>query len=290
MDQKAFQAGYLMGRALSQVRPSSVHAATQGLLTALTQIILIDRELTKRLEILDQEAMRAFIEWYRDLPERLRRWPPRLYYYYSDVWDVIVGLPLGAEQVYQRALQHATKIHLSMDQSGLHEVILQLAKTPPAGYGEERERVPPDIRWLAESLGASDEEVIDLAGGELRPQDALESLAQEGGSRSVFGRFLAMPNPFAVFRRKLMSLREHVTPQVLGKLWPRRSGWGPALAGATLVGVDIISATEGILSMSSLGTVASAIQAIYSIPEGVARIRRGVEKMRAQQKESDAQG
>lgn len=272
MDRKAFELGYLMGRAISRIRAIEVAAATRGLEASLAHIVSIDRMFTELLETLDLD------EW--------EIWPLERPWWrfssYKRVWMVLEYLPRSAEEAYETGIQHARKIAESMDQSGLHDVIQHLLESTPKGYGEERESLPPDVRWLADMLGMSPDEALNLIGGKLLPEEALRTLQEIGGSRGVFARFFGTPNPFATFRRKLLYLWRQLNSQKVRALWPKREGWGAALGGAILVGADIVKAVEGIAGLPSVGKVAGAIQAVYSVPEGLARIQRGIAVIRSQ--------
>ncbi len=274
MDKRAFELGYLMGRALSRIPDTRVAAATRGLEASLARIVSLDEMFTGLLEALEPgewEVWRLEGPWWD--------FPPRYWRHYGRAWIVLEELPRRAEEAYETGIQHARKIGESMGRSGLHDAVQDLLDSPPQGYGEERESVPPDVRRLGEVLGASPDEVIDLLGGQLTPQETLTLLREARGSRAVFARFLATPNPFTAFRRKLLSLWRRLTPQKVRELWPSRKGWGPALGGAVLVGADIVTAVGGIASWSAIA-VTGAIQSVYSIPEGIARMQTGIAEMR----------
>lgn len=276
MDREAFQLGYLMGRALSLIDAAGMTGATRGLEAAVTRILAVDRVVRAELENVQREEL----EWFEQLFHR--PWP-YLFPEYGRLWTLLVVIPRNAERAYEDAVQHAATIHGAMEQSGLHDVVAHVAEVQPEAYGREREWPPPDVHRLAESLGTSVEEAIELVGGKLTPQEAIAEVRQTG-SRNIFARLLSTPNPFTAFLSRVMSFRRGTTPEILRRWWPIKEGWGPALGGVVLVGADIVSAVEGLVGGSSLGGVAAAIQAVYSVPEGCARIQRGVERIRAQTK------
>ncbi len=276
MDRKAFELGYLLGRALSRGEAADIVAATRGVEAALRRILVVDEVFRAELETIPPDELKEMP--FVLLEEGGVRWLP----YYRRAWVVFVELPRSAEQAYEDAIRHVAIIQETMEKSGLHEVIAHLAQATPEGYGAEREWPPPDILRLAESLGTSIEEAVEVVGGRLSPQEAIAEVKRTG-SRSIFARFLSTPNPFTAFLSRVLHFRRKLTLEELRNLWPKREGWGAALGGAILVGADIVAAVEGVLEGPSLGGIAASIATVYSVPEGCARIRRGVERMRVQE-------
>lgn len=271
MDRKAFALGYLLGSALSRVDRADIVAATRGVEVALSKIVVVDEVIRGELEGIPPDEL---AEWWLWLPPFLHR--GRI------VWVVPLDLARIAEQAYQDAIRYAAMVDESMGKSGLHEVIGHVARETPKGYGAEREWPPPDIQRMAEGLGASVEDAVEVVGGRLSPQEAIAEVGQTG-SRNIFERLLSTPNPFTAFLRRVLRFnRRKLTAERIRKWWPSRQGWGPALGGVVIVGSDIVSAVKQVLGGFSLGEISEAIGALYSIPDGCARIQRGVERMRAQ--------
>lgn len=276
MDRKAFELGYLLGHALSRVEAEDIVAATRGVEAALRRILVVDEVFRAELETIPPDELKEMP--FVLLGEGRVYWLP----YYRRAWVVFVELPRSAEQAYEDAIRHVAIIQETMEKSGLHEVIAHLAQATPEGYGAEREWPPPDILRLAESLGVSIEDTAELVGGRLSPQEAIAEVGQRG-SRNVFALLLRMPNPFTIFSNRIWRFKRELSLERVRSLWPRREGWGAALGGAILVGADIVAAVEGVLEGPSLGGIAASIATVYSVPEGCARIRRGVERMRVQE-------
>lgn len=274
MDTRAFELGYLMGRSISRVHAADVAAATRGLEAAFGRIVSVADTFAEALETLGQEGWRELGTW-EEAPRRQlpwpRDWPERA---------VLEDLLRRAEGAYENAVEHARQIAEAMEAAGWHDAVQFLFEATPDGYGQERESVPTDVRRLADSLGRSAEEALDLIGGKLPPQAAVTIVREAGGSRSILARFLAMRNPFTTFlNRRVLLAWPGPSLERIRALWPSPEGWGPALGGAILVGADIVTVVEGVVQLSSLGSAAAAIQAAYSIPEGLARIQRGIAVM-----------
>lgn len=300
MDREAFELGYLIGLAVSKTRIPKVVGATRRLEETLRSLVEVDRAF---VTMVGEPLTASAIEEMKDLlelpaplvPYRLPlppSWPFRRYAHYS-ARDLSLPLRLllmaeFAGHVYDRSRDDVAAIQALVEAAGWHEAIRLLVPKELPGYGREREEVPPDVRRLAQSLGMSFEDALELLGGKITPHNVLRELREaeeEGGPSGVFHLLLEAPNPFRQFLQGLREVRVQLNRELLRRMWPRREGWGGALGGVVLAGADIVTVVETAWSTSPW-SIAAAIQAAYSVPEGLARMRRGVRVMRQQSGEA----
>ncbi len=272
MDEQAFKMGYLMGVALAHIRRDKVQSATAEVEVALPTIIAVDREFRGLLaEGPSQPLFRPRAYLGRQAEER------RQDILLADLQHRLYGLAERGRETYQKAMDSARELYVAMEEARLHDAITAVASAPPEDYERGAEVVQEEVERLASSLGVDRQNGLGLIGDWQAPGEALNFVASKG-SRGIFISLLAMKNPFSHVVDVLSG--GSVIRRSLESLWPRREEVGPVLAGLLLIGTDILSGVHSVLAEPSLVTAAAGIQAMYSIPDGLARIGRGVERLR----------